>query len=315
MSLNGLKIAGTPVTKAHRPMVPPGLMETVALGFYGVGPGSALSTPSVSLIEIDFPSTSGAILLVSELLDHFSHSTRSIVALCALIVASSMSFGCASQAPTIAHVHIGHAITGHASTPDNAGFFQLAEEQANEAVTMVNKFDNNSSSAGTLHEKIDGLSYVLNYGSDHSFTESLREASNHLIFAADSDDASANIRTNTAGWTTSIEGVLARSDLIDLYIRESKTSSNDEETWQYAREIQKLVRANLSGEDLDQNGYIGNTLEEYGMRQLRRDLDAMIAAESPAYRTVDRWYLFNLIRLPSGTWMFRRSKSGQSQGY
>ena len=75
------------------------------------------------------------------------------------------------------------------------------------------------------------------------------------------------------------------------------------------------MRANLSGEDLDQNGYIGNTLEEYGMKQLRRDLDAMIAAEDPAYQTVDRWYLFNLIRLPSGTWMFRRSKSGQSQGY
>jgi hypothetical protein len=231
-----------------------------------------------------------------------------------LVVACCLSFGCASQAPTIAHVHIGHAITGHASTPENAGFFQLAEEQASEAVSMVDKFDDDNSS-GTLREKIDGLSYVLKYGSDHSFTESLREAANHLTFAAESDDASTNVRTNTIGWTASIEGVLARSDLIDLYIRESKKSSSNEETWQYAKEIQKLVRANLSGEDLDQNGYIGNSQNEYGMIQLRRELNAMIAAENPAYRTVDRWYLFNLIRLPSGRWMFRRSKSGQSQGY
>ncbi len=253
--------------------------------------------------------------MVLESLEHFRRFRQKYFIPAALMFAAGMSFGCTSQAPSIAHVHIGHAITAHASTPGNEGFFQLAEQQAAAAVAVVSKFDPNSTNDEILQERIDALSYVLKYGSDHSFQESLQESANHLSFAADSADASPNIRANAVRFSTSVEGVLARNDLINLYIRESKDSSSMQDTWQYAAELQKLVNANLNGDDLDGNGFIGDTPSEYGVRQLRRDLDAMIAAENPPYRTVDRWYLFNLIRLPNGDWMFRRNKSGTSQGY
>ena len=77
--------------------------------------------------------------MVSESSENFSHSKRRLVAMIGLVAASCLSFGCASQAPTIAHVHIGHAITGHASTPENAGFFQLAEEQASAVVASLQR--------------------------------------------------------------------------------------------------------------------------------------------------------------------------------
>ena len=253
--------------------------------------------------------------MVLESLEHFRRSGRRYFVPATLIFALSTSFGCASQAPTIAHVHIGHAITAHASTPGNEGFFQLAEQQATAAVGVVNKFDPNSTSDAILQEQIKALTYVLRYEADHSFQESLQESANHLSFAAESADASPNVRANAGRFSASVEGVLARNDLINLYIRESKTSASMADTWQYADELRKLVTANLNGQDLDANGYIGDTPSEYGVRQLRRDLDAMIAAENPPYRTVERWYLFNLIRLPNGDWMFNRNKSGTSQGY
>jgi len=49
---------------------------------------------------------------------------------------------------------------------------------------------------------------------------------------------------------------------------------------------------------------------------LRRDLVDMINREDPPYRTVDEWYLFNLVRLPSGLWVFDKlGRGGNIDGY
>jgi hypothetical protein len=42
--------------------------------------------------------------------------------------------GCAHKAPTIAHLHVGHALTGWFNTPEKAGFFVVAENQAEKAL-------------------------------------------------------------------------------------------------------------------------------------------------------------------------------------
>ena len=47
-----------------------------------------------------------------------------------LLAAILAMAGCASRAPTIAHVHIGHAMTGWYETPNKEGLFVLAENKA-----------------------------------------------------------------------------------------------------------------------------------------------------------------------------------------
>jgi len=249
--------------------------------------------------------------LVSESLEPCNRTRRHLLVLGVLIVASVGSTACSTQAPTIAHVHIGHAITGHASTPKQVGYFQLAEEQAVAAVAVVDEFD----SSVALDRQLETLWATMKFGDEFSFNQVLQEASNHMVYAANSEDASANVRAGANEFEAAIQGMLVRTDLIELYINETKNSSSAEETMQYAEEVATLVRTNLNGEDIDNNGQIGDTPEEYGIRQLRRDIDTMIAAENPPYRTVDRWFLFNLIRMPSGDWIFRRNKSGTSTGY
>jgi len=44
-----------------------------------------------------------------------------------------LGMGCASQAPTIAHVHIGHVVDGWETTPDQAGLIVTAESFAQTA--------------------------------------------------------------------------------------------------------------------------------------------------------------------------------------
>ncbi len=66
------------------------------------------------------------------------------------------------------------------------------------------------------------------------------------------------------------------------------------------------------------DGVIGSSPGEYGLKQLRADLWTMIDREDPPYTTVDSWYLFNLVRLPSGEWILRKlsgKPSGRAGGY
>jgi hypothetical protein len=40
----------------------------------------------------------------------------------------------------------------------------------------------------------------------------------------------------------------------------------------------------------------------------------MLARENPPYSTVNAWYLFNLIRMPDGSWIFRDLSSAYGGG-
>lgn len=222
---------------------------------------------------------------------------------------------CMTQPPTIAHVHVGHAITAAHDTPDSEGYFVLTEQRARSAAGLA---DNAAGPGRTLAQRqsaLADLNNVVNDGDTYPMTEAIREAASHVRFAADSDDASANVRAGAEAFETNIDGVLYRNNLINLYVRDALASDSDGEVEQLAGEIRKLASHNVSGEDLDGDGHIGSAPREYGVVQLRRDLDAMVAREDPPYSTVDRWYLFNLVRLPSGEWIFRRLGSDSQGAY
>ncbi len=53
-----------------------------------------------------------------------------------LILSLLGAAGCVSRAPTIAHVHIGHAITGVHVTPNQEGYLVTAERRGGQAVEI-----------------------------------------------------------------------------------------------------------------------------------------------------------------------------------
>ena len=222
---------------------------------------------------------------------------------------------CSSTAPSIAHVHIGHAITGANDTPSKGGYFVLAELRAEEALRLAQTATESNLPSSQIVDRLARVNEEVNLRDDFGLTTALREAASHIAFAAESDDASQNVKRSSRAFTEAVDGVITRANLINLYAQDAQISTSDEETRQLAGEILKLSEANLNGQDLDGDGFIGSQLPEYGVRQLRRDLDALIARENPPYATVDRWYLFNLIRMPSGDWLFRRRDGAGSGTY
>ena len=223
--------------------------------------------------------------------------------------------GCVTQAPSIAHVHVGHAITGASDTPGNVGYFQVAETAAEEAQQLATRAADTTAPITAVRAALGSLNEVVSTRDTYPLSAAITEARSHIEFAANSDDASANVKAGARAFAAAIEGVLYRSDLIKLYATDALASDSESETRELAAEIARLAQANVRGEDLDGDGVVGTTARENGVQQLRASLDAMVARENPPYTTVDRWYLFNLIRLPSGDWAFRKSGSGGARGY
>jgi hypothetical protein len=232
--------------------------------------------------------------------------------------------GCATKAPTIAHTHIGHTMDGWPITPDQAGLFVTAENSAQAALQTAEAARAEPQNLTRIKYNIaQVLSHTnpLYHGSEASSEKkqygvknALAEASRHIIFAAESPDASDNVRNSALQFSDNANYVLNRCDLITLLGDEILNSTSAEEANILSNELIKLTHANLDGDDSDGDGIIGSTPEEYGLKQLRAELLALIDREGPDYSTVSTWYLFNLIRLPSGEWAFNKRGGGSDGG-
>ena len=222
---------------------------------------------------------------------------------------------CVSRPPTIAHVHIGHALTGVHVTPDHKGYVLVAEQRADEAREAARK----ATVAASLPElKSDVVAAVTATNGEDNFgiRESLTMAANHISFAATSPDASDNVIQFAPVFRTNIAAVVGRCEYIDLLGKDVAASTSLKEAQLLAQEILTATQANVSGDDTVGAGAKGTVPADYGMVQLRAQLQAMLKRENPPYRTVDEWYLFNLVRLPNGRWVFDKlGRGGNIDGY
>ena len=223
--------------------------------------------------------------------------------------------GCVSRAPTIAHVHIGHAITGVHVTPNKEGYLVTAERRATETVDLAQR----AAASNDLEEiKKDVAAAVQDTDFEEGFgvKQAIVMAANHVTFAATSDDASLNVQRAAPIFASHITRVVERCELIVLLGKDVQASKSVKEASIPIAELGKLAQANVTGDDSNGDGVVGSAPSEYGLAQLRKELEAMIARESPPYVTVPQWYLFNLVRLPNGKWVFDKlGRGGNIDGY
>src|SRR5579862_1803599 len=132
-----------------------------------------------------------------------------------LIVLLPLFGGCVSRPPTIAHVHIGHAITAVHVTPDKQGYIVVAQRRAQEAIDFAAQAGS-STDLGEIKRKVDLANHATNSRDDFGVKESLVMAVNHVSFAATSDDASANVQKSAPIFARDATGVVQRCDLIEL---------------------------------------------------------------------------------------------------
>ncbi len=234
------------------------------------------------------------------------HSSLTILT---LLLFAVQLVGCAGQGsmfvseklPTIAHVHIGHALTGWRKTPDKKGLFVVAEEMGAKALADANTITMQSSDLEMVKEltrvllnDIDPIALDPD-STDFGLKKALLQSVHHITFAAKSDDASKNIIDFAKPFKEKSSVILNRCELIvviGMGILEAETMI---EAKVFTNELVQLAQMNITG---TANG------DEPGLEQLRDDLDEMLDREDPPYQPVATRYLFGIIQLPDGKWMF-----------
>jgi hypothetical protein len=214
--------------------------------------------------------------------------------------------------PTIAHAHIGHAITSWRTTPDKKGLFQVAEQEANIAYAhagyAVQKLDDLSLiklHTGHAMHAVDPNSLKKGPGLGFGLKRDVSESVDHISYAADSDDASEHVRSFAKQFAASAAAVLQRCDLILALGKDIRQTSSTQEAAALAEEVLKISRAILEGMDSDGNGVVPSSPDEYGLKQLRAQITDMTNREVPSYQPVSRRYLLGLVRLANGKWAYR----------
>ncbi len=228
----------------------------------------------------------------------------------------SVSTACVTaHPPTIAHVHIGHALTGVHVTPDHKGYVLVAEKRADEALSSAERAGR-AKDLGELKTNVAAVLDATDSQENFGVKQSLILAANHISFAATSADASDNVIRFAPEFKTNIAAVIGRCDYIDLLGRDVAATASLQQASVIVQELLKAVLANVVGDDSTGRGVKGSIPADYGMLQLRDQLTGMITRENPPYRTVDDWYLFNLVRLPNGRWVFDKlGRGGNIDGY
>jgi len=237
------------------------------------------------------------------------------------VITILMGTGCALQRPTIAHTHIGHALTGWIDTPDKEGLFVVAENSARQAIESARMGTLETKDLARLKQHLKAVimatdpppsgGNTVTYG----VKQSLTGAMGHITYAAESDDATPNVRQFASRFERDAGIVLDRCDLITALSHDAISSRSIEESQLLAAEVHKLAQANLFGVNADKDGGVGADPRRYGLKQLRLEIEAMLDREKPPYTTVNRWYLFNLIRLPDGRWIFRNDFEDKDDAY
>jgi hypothetical protein len=251
--------------------------------------------------------------------------TRRLIAVILLLTILLVGTGCATKAPTISHIHIGHVVDGWETTPGQAGWLDTAETLAQTSLKAAERASQADASLGSRKSDVKKLVKAthpkfLNDGKNPDneaesqieigVRSALLEASRHIGFSANSGDSSANVRSGAKQFSINSQAVLDRCDVIAALGVDALNVSSVNELDLLTTELLSLAQANLHGEDLNGDGVIGGqNPDEYGMEQLHLEIQNMIDRENPPYSTVDTWYLFNLIRLPSGKWAFRKNAS------
>ena len=247
------------------------------------------------------------------------------LAVLALVLSLLGAGGCVSRPPTIAHVHIGHAITGVHVTPNQEGYMVTAERRGAEAVEF-SRLAAASNDLAVIKRNVAGAVKATDSEDNFGVKQAIVMASNHVTFAATSDDASVNVQQAAPIFASHITRIVERCELIVLLGKDVEASSSVEEASVSVAELSKLTRANVSGDDSNADGSnaaagnaaagAGSLPSQYGLVQVRKELEAMVARESPRYVTVPQWYLFNLVRLPNGRWVFDKlGRGGNIDGY
>ncbi len=217
--------------------------------------------------------------------------------------------------PLISHAHIGHALTAWRGTPGEQGLFIVAEKEIQIVLNEITKALKSNESKPEIREHLSNTLHALDpklqlkgTGLNYGAIRSLDEATNHMLYAAQSKDASDNLKDMVAKFNDSQVYVSSKMKLAVEITQLVQQVSGPEQT-ELLRQLQRTLYSVLNGEDYNHDGKIDLSPDEIGLLQLRKIISKGLRNEVPAYQPVGKKYLLGLVRLPNGNWEYKFNAS------
>lgn len=230
--------------------------------------------------------------------------------------------GCVTKEipPTIAHTHIGHALTGWHETPNKQGLLTTAEQEAAIAEDHT-QFALVAKSIAGMKEHVRHVIHVLapdqtkdGPGTGYGMCKALELGYAHIRFAAESDDASANLKAFSAAADKKVDALTSNCAAAVDFAKEIRRTNNEEEVLVLTHELNTVLKELVYGSDKDGDGKVTLNADALGVYSLRDEVEAMTERENPSYQPVASKWLFGLFRLPSGKWAFNLNRDDANQG-
>lgn len=213
------------------------------------------------------------------------HSTKRLLA--GLIAAGLLvAAGVAAAADKMSHAHMGHVMSGWNDTPGEAGLLPTAEAEAEialqHATLATEKTDDlawmQMHVAHVLHA-VDPSVEPRGPGKGYGLIKAATGVSQHIGFAAASDDASPTVRLHAEHVSASADNVVERAQEIVAIAKMVAAAKTAGEARAGVAEIYALSLHIVEGYDADGDGQITWHDEEGGLAQVRAHMGFMMDGE------------------------------------
>ena len=207
-------------------------------------------------------------------------TTTALAALFAAVAAT------AGAQQNMAHVHIGHVLTGWQDTPGGKGLLptaleeaEIAETHAGFAVSKPGDLDWMKLHTGHVLHTVDPEAEPGGPGLGYGITKAAAGVVAHVGFAAESDGASDNVKGHAVHVTASAGNVADWAAEIADLVGQVRATSEPATAAPLVERIHALTLSILNGTDANGDGTIGWQPGEGGLAQAEQHMGFMKAGE------------------------------------
>ncbi len=197
------------------------------------------------------------------------------------------SFAAADTKPAnIAHVHMGHVSAAWNDTPDKAGLLPTAISEAKVArqhagFAAKKPGDLNWMKRHTTHvmHAIDPSRMAKGPGLGYGMIKAAKGAAKHINLAANSADASANVKAHAMHVATSAGNAAAWGEQIMTLAGQVQSASSAAAAAPKVQQIAELTRRIIDGYDANGDGKVTWVKGEGGLMEAKKHMGIMYKGE------------------------------------
>ena len=188
--------------------------------------------------------------------------------------------------PSMAHVHIGHVMTGWKDTPENGGLLPTAIAEAKVAAQHAGFAANKLADLAWMKTHIGHVLHAVDPsvepkgpGLGYGVIKAAGGAAKHVGFAAKSEGASKNVKTHAVHVDTSAKNVVTWGKLIVRLGKKVKAAKTADQAAPMVKKIEQLAARLVAGEDVNGDGKVTWHASEGGLEAAEKHMGFMTEGE------------------------------------